>query len=72
MKPEIFGGNTCQAIIHIEKAIKLNPDHADSHVWLGMALRKDGRESEAIACFKKALSLNQENKFAETCLKEVA
>ncbi|MGB9498839.1 MAG: tetratricopeptide repeat protein [Dissulfuribacterales bacterium] len=46
------------AITQYEKAIRIDPDHADAHNNLGNALFKQGNVDEAIQCFRRALAMN--------------
>jgi len=41
-----------------ERAIALDPNSADSHLWLAYALRYSGRPKEALTYVKKAIRLN--------------
>lgn len=56
--PPQFGGGNDLAIKDFQKAIELNPDSADAHLWLGLALRKENRNGEARKEFERALQLN--------------
>lgn len=56
--PPQFGGGNDLAIKDFQKAIELNPDSADAHMWLGLALRKAGRNADARKEFERALQLN--------------
>jgi adenylate cyclase len=47
-----------RAIEEGERAIVLNPNGADYHVWLAMILNSAGRPEEAVALVKKAIRLN--------------
>ena len=47
-----------KAIKDAEKAIVLNPNGADHHVWLAMILNAVGRPGEGVDCIKRALRLN--------------
>ena len=39
-------------------AIKIKPDYADAHYNLGNALRREGKNSEAISHYKMAIKIN--------------
>src|SRR5437867_2265651 len=41
-----------------EVAIELDPQSAEAQLWLGIALRKAGRNAEARKAFEKSLELN--------------
>lgn len=56
--PESFGGGVNLAIEDFQKAIQLNPKSADAHLWLGIALRKAERNSEARKALTRSIELN--------------
>lgn len=56
--PEAFGGGVEKAIQDFRKAIELNGKSAEAYLWLGIALRKAGRNGEAREALAKALALN--------------
>ena|SRR5688572_19782558 len=56
--PESFGGGVKLAIADFEKAIQLNPKSADAHLWLGIALRKAGRNPDARKALSRSVELN--------------
>lgn len=56
--PPQFGGGIDTAIKDIEKALELDPKLAEAHLWLGVVLRKAGRNAEAHKELEKALQLN--------------
>lgn len=56
--PKEFGGGVDLAIRDLQKAVQIDPKLADAHHWLGLALRKANKNSEARAEFQKALQLN--------------
>lgn len=56
--PAALGGGAEPAIKDFEKAIALDARSADAHLWLGLALRKAGRDTEARKEFQKSLDLN--------------
>ena len=47
-----------QAILQCKKVIKINPDCAQAHWWLGVAFNEQGNYKEAIASCEKSISLN--------------
>jgi tetratricopeptide (TPR) repeat protein len=66
--PRMFGGGTDKAERDLRKAIELFPGdsptppnpswgHAEAYVWLGQALQKEGRMSEARAAYDRALEI---------------
>lgn len=56
--PSSFGGGVELAIKDFEKAIQLAPKSSDAHLWLGIALRKAGKNADARKALQKALDLN--------------
>ena len=56
--PASFGGGPDLAIKDFEKAISLDSKLAEAHMWIGLALRKSNRNTEARKAFEKALELN--------------
>ena len=56
--PSAFGGGVELAIKDFEKAIALDANSADAHLWLGIALRKLNRNPEAHKEFERAVKLN--------------
>ena len=50
-------GQTDEAIGQYNEAIRLNPDHANAHYNLGLALAVKGQTDEAIQQFQEALRL---------------
>jgi len=56
--PAAFGGGVELAIKDFEKAIALDANCADAHLWLGVALRKMNRNPEARKEFERAAKLN--------------
>ena len=62
--PAAFGGGTEKAIADMQKALQLDPKLADAHLWLGVALRKAGRNAEARKSLERSLELNPRRKWA--------
>jgi tetratricopeptide (TPR) repeat protein len=56
--PSALGGGTQNAIASLRKAIELDPKNAEAHMWLGVSLRKEGKDAEARQAFMRALQLN--------------
>jgi tetratricopeptide (TPR) repeat protein len=56
--PPQFGGGNDLAIKDFQKAQELDPQSADAHMWLGLALRKANRNAEARKEFQRAMELN--------------
>jgi tetratricopeptide (TPR) repeat protein len=63
--PPAFGGGVDRAIPDFEKAIQLDPKLAEAHLWLGIALRKAGRNAEARKAFERSLQLNPNRAWAK-------
>lgn len=63
--PEAFGGGVEKAIQDFRKAIELNANSAEAYLWLGIALRRAGRNGEARAALEKALALNPNRVWAK-------
>ena len=57
-------GKIAEAKVHFEEALKVNPDHADSHYQLGMALLNEGKLPEAAAEFETYLKLAPDGQYA--------
>jgi len=51
-------GQHDKAIAEGKRAVELNPNSADAHVWLAIALNYADRAEEAIPLFEKAIRLN--------------
>lgn len=69
--PPSFGGGVELAIKDFEKAIQLNPKGAaDAQLWLGVALRKAGRNADARKAFQKSLDLNPARVWAKQQLEK--
>jgi tetratricopeptide (TPR) repeat protein len=56
--PEAFGGGVEPAVRDFRKTIELNPKSAEGYLWLGLALRKAKRNTEARKAIERALELN--------------
>jgi len=54
-------GKTDQAVVHYERALSLNPDHAEAHNNLGLALAAQGRIDQAVSHYERALSLKPDD-----------
>lgn len=68
--PESFGGGVGLAIKDFEKAIQLNPNHAEAHMWLGVALRRVNRNADARKALAKAVALNPSRVWAKEQLEK--
>lgn len=56
--PAAFGGGIELAIKDFQKALELDPQSSDAHLWLGLALRKSHRNADARKEFQKAMEVN--------------
>ncbi len=68
--PPMLGGNVENAIKDFENAIQLNPNLADAHLWLGIALRKANRQAEARKAIARSLELNPNRTWARQQLEK--
>ena len=68
--PSAFGGGVDLAIKDFQKAIDLDARSADAHLWMGVALRKAGRNADARKSFQKALDLNPQRVWAKQQLEK--
>jgi len=68
--PPAFGGGVEPAIADFQKAISLNPDLAEAHLWLGVALRKAHRDAEARHALEHSLRLNPDRLWAKQQLEK--
>ena len=51
-------GKLMEAIDHFSEALRINPEHADTHNNIGIALAEQGRIAKAINHFSEALRIN--------------
>ena len=56
--PPALGGGLEPAIRDFQTAIQLNPGAAEAHLWLGIALRRARRNTEARKALARSLELN--------------
>ncbi|MCL4402019.1 MAG: tetratricopeptide repeat protein [Acidobacteria bacterium] len=68
--PPAFGGSIEAAIRDFEKAIQVDPRSADAHLWLGIALRKVGRNADARKAIARSLELNPNRIWAKQQLEK--
>jgi tetratricopeptide (TPR) repeat protein len=57
-----------QAIEGCKQAVRLDPDNAEAHVWLGDSYRVLGRDQEAVEAYKQVIRLDPDHKFAHLAL----
>ncbi len=69
-----------ESIVHFRKAIQMDPENAQAHLWLGQALimsRKEGdpgneaKQEEACSEFRKTLKLDPKNQDAKKSIERV-
>jgi tetratricopeptide (TPR) repeat protein len=58
-------GSVEEAIVHFQKALKINPNYAEAHNNLGNVLLQKGRVDEAIVHYQRALAITPD--YAEAC-----
>jgi Flp pilus assembly protein TadD len=68
--PPAFGGGVALAIRDFREAIRLNPKSAEAHLWLGIGLRKAGRNEEARTALQRSLELNPNRLWAKQQLEK--
>lgn len=56
--PAQLGGGYELAIADFRKSIEIDPNRAESYMWMGLALRKQNKNGEARQAFQKALALD--------------
>lgn len=68
--PAAFGGGVNLAIDDLTKAVQLDPSNAEAHLWLGIALRKAGRNTDARKAIARSLELNPGRNWAKQQLEK--
>lgn len=68
--PPMFGGGLDKAIADFQKAIQLDAKSDEAYLWMGLALRKQGRNTEARAAIQKSLALNPARAWAKQQLEK--
>ncbi|MFB3776231.1 MAG: tetratricopeptide repeat protein [Bryobacteraceae bacterium] len=68
--PPAFGGGPELAAQDFQKAAQLNPKLAEAHLWLGITLRKIGKNAEARAAIKRSLELDPDRAWAKQQLEK--
>jgi len=68
--PPMFGGGVDKAIQDFRKAIQLDAKSPEAHLWLGIALRKQGKNAEARQALEKSLALNPARAWAKQQLEK--
>jgi tetratricopeptide (TPR) repeat protein len=70
--PSAMGGGFDLAVADFRKAIELDPKNADGWLWLGMALRKENKNSDARQAFSKSLELDPQRTWTRQQLEKTA
>ena len=68
--PASFGGGIDLAIRDFQKATSMDARLAEAHLWLGVALRKAGRNAEARKALEEAVKLNPKRIWAKQQLEK--
>ncbi|MCC7339627.1 MAG: tetratricopeptide repeat protein [Bryobacterales bacterium] len=68
--PASFGGGVEPAIRDFQKALGIDPKFADAYLWLGIALRKAGKNGEGRKAIEKSLELNPNRIWAKQQLEK--
>lgn len=63
--PAAFGGGPERALVDLRKALELDPELAEAHLWTGIVKRKLGRNKEARDSFARALKSNPRRVWAK-------
>ncbi len=63
--PPAFGGGPNLAIQDFQKAIQLDSRSSEGYLWLGIALRKAGKNAEARAAIERSLQINPNRVWAK-------
>ena len=59
-----------EAIDELRRALYISPYLAEAHLWLGIALRKEGRNAEARAAIERSLKINPDRAWAKQQLEK--
>ena len=70
--PSALGGGFDLAVADFRKATELDAKNADAWLWLGMALRKENKNSDARQAFSKSLELNPQRTWTRQQLEKTA
>ena len=65
-------GKIAEAKAQFEEAVKVDPNLAEAHYWLGMASLNEGKMPEAVAEFEKYLELAPTGQYADQAKQMVA
>ena len=68
--PEGFGGGAAKALGDFQKAIQLDGNNAEAHLWLGLTLRKLNRNAEARRAIETSVKLNPRRVWAKDQLEK--
>ena len=65
-------GDDAKAIASLQKAIQLKPDLAEAHHHQGLIYAKQGKKTEAMVAFKRALAINPNFTYSAEARKKLA
>ena len=68
--PQGLGGGMDLAVKDFLKAAELDPQSAEAQLWLGLALRKQNKNTDARKAFQKAIELNPARVWAKQQLEK--
>jgi len=68
--PPALGGGVELAVKDFQRAIELDPQSADAHLWLGLGLRKLNRNADARKEFQKSVELDPARVWAKQQLEK--
>jgi tetratricopeptide (TPR) repeat protein len=68
--PQALGGGLDLALKDFQKAVELDPQSADAHLWLGLALRKANKNGEARKEFQRSIELSPARVWAKQQLEK--
>jgi len=68
--PQALGGGLELALKDFQKALDLDPQSAEAHLWLGLALRKANKNGEARKEFQRSIELSPANVWAKQQLEK--
>lgn len=63
--PPFFGGGAENALLDLEKALKLSPDNPEVLAWMGLCYSQLKIYTKAIECLEQSIALKDRNRFAE-------
>ena len=61
-------GERNKAILHLQKALEIDPDYFEAHNNLGVQWMREGKAAEALRAFERAIAIDASDPLAETNL----